>query len=185
MRMWLEGQHLVQPFYKCEPLVKVWPSSVIGLGLGLFARKYIRKGKVCSIYSGRLVSSVIGNSSDFLLGPMDHVDPVTGIKSRWYVDSTDINCGSGRWVNDACDYDGVEHLRLDRETNIKFRLRIAPNIHPTYQQYYVEMYALKDIRPGMELFVEYGKEYWTDTIKYYRRSDHTILSGPFEQELDL
>jgi SET domain-containing protein len=95
-------------------------------------------------------------------------------------------CGAGRWANDACDYDGVpDHLQLDRITNIKFRLVIAGSIHPTYQQYYVEMYALEDIKAGSELFVQYGTKYWEDATKYFLGEDHTIFCGACEEELEL
>ena len=161
----------------------MWPSSVFGLGLGLFAKKNIKYKQVCAVYTGQMRKCVTGSDSRFLVQALYH-DKETGKSSLWYLDASHSYNAAGKWANDACDYDGEEKgtlcndlLRLNRKTNIAFRCRIASDRHEVYQNYYIEMYALDDIPAGSELFVKYGLEYWNRAPRYFRNVDPLIMLG--------
>lgn len=136
----------------------MWPSSVPGLGLGLFARKDIKYKQVVCVYTGE--KWVGGRGSQYTVQGF-WKNPFTGCTETCYLDAVSLCTAAGRWANDACDYDGVDPLfRTGRVNNIAFRLHIKQNMHPVYNQWYIEMYALQDIPAGSELFVRYGVEYW-------------------------
>lgn len=144
--------------------MKVWPSSVLGLGLGLFARVDIKYGQVVCVYSGTCIKCVIGNRSKYVVQGYWR-NPGTGRDEIRYLDAISLRTSVGRWANDACDYDGVDPcFHTGRVNNIAFRLHIKKKIHNVYKQCYIEMYALDDIRAGSELFVRYGKQFWEDQL---------------------
>ena len=164
IRLWVESPPLVQPYknHKCESRVKVWPSSIIGLGLGLFARKDIKYKQVVCMYSG--TKWVKGKGSRYMVQGYWR-NPETGCTETWYLDAASLQSAVGRWANDACDYDGVDQcFRTGRVNNIAFRLTIKNKKHPVYKQWCLEMYALEDISAGSELFVRYGVEFWSNFI---------------------
>ena len=167
----------MQPFKCFEPNVKVGPSSVLGLGLGLFARRDIHIHQVVCVYSGEKVQCVDGNSSEYLV-QADWQNPATGDVETWFLDATSTNTAAGRWANDACDYEGLdESFKTNRKTNIAFRLRIAKYKHLRIGQWYIELYAIEHIVAGQELFVRYGTQYWNRYCKYYKGKDPNIYTG--------
>ena len=166
----------IQPFRNYEPFVKVWPSSIPGLGMGLIARRDIKYGQVVCVYTGRCLKCVTGLRSEYIVQCL-WKNPDTGEDETWFLDASSMKTAAGRWVNDACDYEGVEAFKTGRVNNIAFRLHMGRKPHPVYQQWYVEMYALDDIPMGDELFVRYGREYWEGFIHYHSFHDPNILTG--------
>ena len=151
----------MQPFHasKTECLVKVWCSSVLGLGLGLFLKRDVHDGQVVCVYSGELTFREPENWKYTVQA--DWLNPNTKQIEKWFLDASSSNTASGRWMNDACDYEGVHSDYVTgRKNNIAFRTRICKHKHSTIDQWYIEMYAIDDISAGSELFVRYGVEFW-------------------------
>lgn len=159
--LWLLHPEHLQPFHntECESLVKVWPSSILGLGFGLFVTKDVEEGEVVCVYTGVRTSYEPENWKYTV--EADWSNPVTGVLEKCYLDASSLNTASGRWVNDACDYEGVHSDYVTgRKNNINFKTRIEKQKHSTLDQWYIKMYAIVDIPAGSELFVRYGVDFW-------------------------
>ena len=105
-RRWNLRNQSLQPFHflQCESKVFVHKSNINGLGL--YAKQKILKNRVVCLYTGKCLKHVHGNFSYYLLSTK-WKNQVTGEYEIWYLDSCEKRNASGRYINDACDYEGV------------------------------------------------------------------------------
>ncbi|CAB1105190.1 unnamed protein product [Ectocarpus sp. CCAP 1310/34] len=111
-------------------------SSIPGAGQGLFAREHFTAGAVVCEYTGRqlrTVEALRAPDKSYLmrLGP------------QVYVDALDHPEVMARYINDC---------RNSSLYNVAFR--------KLPQECKALVVALKDIQPGQEIFVDYGRWYW-------------------------
>ena len=128
--LWLLQTKQLQPFHntETESFVKVWPSSILGLGFGLFVKQDIEEGQVVCLYTGVRTLCEPDNWKYAVLA--DWYNPDTGDLEKWFLDASSLKTAAGRWVNDACDYEGVHSDYVtDRKNNISFRTRISKHKH--------------------------------------------------------
>ena len=103
--------------------------------------------------------------------------------------------GSGRYINDTWNYEGVagaecvpERYRTNFDYNVRYSMSCSDTVHDVIGKYYkyVNIFAIEDIDVDTELFVEYGVEYWRRMDKYGLYSDPDILlhGSYYEQQLD-
>lgn len=142
-----ELQHVI---LKNPPYVEVKKSKLSGEGL--FTNKKIKKGEKIIEYLGEIIDSKeydkrvqAGN-----YGYMFYVDDQTCI------DSYETKHLKGRYVNDAAG--------LLKKATLK------NNSSYVVEGKQVFIVADRDIRIGEEIFVSYGKTYWSD-IKYNNKLD--------------
>lgn len=115
------------------------PSRIEGAGLGLFATRAFAPGETLCEYRGvklRTVQAMRLSDKSYLmrLGP------------QCYVDSKPTKHVLARYINDARDR---------KLTNVVFEKQ------PEHERALVV--AIRDIAPGDEVFVDYGKWYWAGT----------------------
>ena len=143
----------------------------------MFTTTDIREGRTVCIYTGVLRKSVSGNNSLYLL-EVECENTETGVVEQWFLDSTDYLNSSGRYINDACDYEGCPaELQTGYTTNTRFTVRVSRHPHPVIGVYYVRVISLYDLPKYTELFVRYGVSYWKKCIHYYKNQDPNILVG--------
>jgi len=120
-------------------------SIIPGAGQGLFTKKHIRKGTRISEYKGRITTwkdmnhKNGGNPYIFYVNK-DHV-----------IDAWHFKKAKARYANDA---KGLKRIK-----------GITNNAKYIHDGKRVFLEAKKDIPPGSEILVDYGKEYW-DAVKY-------------------
>ena len=123
-------------------------SIIPGAGKGLFTKKTIRKGARISEYKGKITTwknmdhKNGGNPYIFYVNK-DHV-----------IDAWHSKKAKARYANDA---KGLKR--------IKGIINNAKYIHDGTR---VFLEAKKNIPPGSEILVDYGKEYW-DAVKYNKK----------------
>jgi len=118
-------------------------STILEAGLGLFAKRDIKKGdKICD-YLGKLYRRVPKGDARYCIR----------LLNGSYIDAIDIKSCHGRFANDAC------HKLLDN----------AIFVEDFDNSVYLE--ASRDIRAGEEIFCSYGWDYYLneDLDLQYRR----------------
>ena len=133
-----------------EKYLFVKRSTLPNAGKGLFTKKFIPKGTRIVEYKGRIgtwrEASSNGHSSRYVLYvKRDHV-----------IDAEPYKKAIGRFANDA----------------VGFMRRKGLNNNAYYEQDGLQIFitAKKDIEPGSEILVGYGKEYW-QAMRYNNRLD--------------
>jgi SET domain-containing protein len=120
-------------------------SIIPGAGKGLFTRKQIRKGTRISEYKGRVTT----------WKKMDHKNGgnpyIFYVNKDHVIDAWHFKKAKARYANDAKGLKRIKGVR----NNAKY-------IHDGTR---VFLEAKKNIPPGSEILVDYGKEYW-DAVKY-------------------
>ena len=123
-------------------------SIIPGAGQGLFTKKQIRKGTRISEYKGRITTweemdHKNGGNPFILYVNRDHV-----------IDAWHFKKVKARYANDA---KGLKRIK-----------GISNNAKYIHDGTRVFLEAKKNIPPGSEILVDYGKEYW-DAVKYNNR----------------
>lgn len=128
-----KGQYCWQHMMREEGL-RVKVSTIPNAQLGLFASRHFAIGDLVAEYTGdRIVRDSQAYGQYFL-----------ELTASEAVDAARTNCGAGRWVNDPT---GSTHA-----SNTKFCINRRNRTGC--------LRAIKAIRPGDEIFVPYGAEYW-------------------------
>jgi len=133
-----------------EKQLEVKKSTLPRAGKGLFTKKFISKGTRIVEYRGR-----IGTWGD-LLKSGHSSRYIFYVKRNHVIDAEPYKKAIGRFANDAGG--------LGRRKGI--------NNNAYYEQDGLRIFitAIKDIPPGSEILVGYGKDYW-DAVKYNNKID--------------
>jgi uncharacterized protein len=117
-------------------------STLTGAGKGLFTKKFIPKGTRIVEYKGRIIvwKEVDKDNAYIYYVKRNHV-----------IDARSYKKALARYANDAKGLFSPKGVRNNSK----------------YAEYGLNVYieAIKDIMPGEEILVPYGKEYW-DAIRY-------------------
>ena len=113
------------------------PSSIEGIGLGLFARQTIHKGDHIGDYTGKILTDKIANSDKYC-----HSKYLLWVcKDHWIWGEGRLS-NYTRYVNHS-DEPNAEIVTTVRWKKARFR-------------------AIKRILAGEEVFINYGDEYWEE-----------------------
>ena len=130
------------PFLEKQLFIK--ESTIPGAGSGLFAKEFIPKGSRITEYKGKISNWEDANHQEGL-------NPYIYFVSEDHViDSLNYKKSLARYANDARGMKKIKGL-LNNAVYVEEGLKV-----------YID--AIKDIPPGTEIFVSYGKEYW-DVLK--------------------
>ncbi len=128
-----------------EKNLVVKKSFIPGAGKGLFTKVFIPKGTRIVEYKGKLTT----------WKEVDHDEGKNGyiyyIKRSLVIDAYNYKKALGRYANDAQGLSKIKGIK----NNSRYVIEGS--------RVYIE--AVKDIHPGSEILVGYGKEYW-DVIRY-------------------
>ena len=114
---------------------EVKPSSIEGIGLGLFSKTRIRKGDVIGHYTGLRLTEDQANNEPYVNSRY-----LVWICKDWYLDAQGAEGNYTKFIN----HSSKPNAELVTSTRWK-----TANIR-----------ALKRIEPGQEIFFDYGDEYW-------------------------
>lgn len=114
---------------------EVRPSTVPGIGLGLFARTRLRKGDVIGHYTGRRLTEEEANSEPYVNSRY-----LVWICKDWYLDAQGNEGNYTKYINHSPE-PNAELL-----TNTRWKVALIQ--------------AMTRIEPREEIFFDYGDEYW-------------------------
>ena len=123
-------------------------STLVGAGKGLFTKKAIVKGTRITEYKGRIQPWKDVKDEDGYNGYLMYINRNTVINGLHHKKTF------ARYANDAAGITKIKGLRNNAEFVSEGR------------RCFLE--ALRDIKPGEEIFGGYGKEYW-DLIRKIRK----------------
>jgi hypothetical protein len=121
--------------------VRVAPSNIPGVGLGLFAARKFNTGDFISRYDGEHLT----NEEYNIRYPNDDPLYVLPAKDGYKVDARYTNSGNARYANDSRS-NNTRNAKLRKSDYTRRRLQ-----------------ATKPIRPGSEIFANYGPKYWKNS----------------------
>jgi SET domain-containing protein len=124
-----------------------------GAGKGLFTKKIIVKGDRITEYKGRVQPWKDVKEEDGYNGYLMYINRSTVINGLHHKKTF------ARYANDAIGLSRIHKLRNNAEFVSEGR------------KCFLE--ALRDIKPGEEIFASYGKEYW-DLIRKIRKESKKI-----------
>lgn len=124
-----------KPVWFSEKDFEVRPSTIPGIGLGLFARSRLRKGDVIGHYTGLRLDEEEANSEPYV-----HSRYLVWICKDWYLDAQGSFGNYTKYINHSS--------RPNAELLTSTRWKVAL------------IQALSRIEPGEEIFFDYGDEYW-------------------------
>eukprot|EP01034_Spumella_vulgaris_P026292 gene26292-32854_t len=151
----------LEQYGHCLSDVSVGPSRISLAGKGLFARKAFKKGEVVTISP---VLTLRREMSDVTLFPLTNAafinhafDHTENLRMTWY-DWSSLNA-TGSYF---------EHLSGDNALNLTSKLSQLPSelFKAPFAYFDLAYYATRDIHPGEELTVNYGKE-WEEKWREY------------------
>ncbi|SCA58814.1 hypothetical protein AB751O23_AQ_00080 [Chlamydiales bacterium SCGC AB-751-O23] len=121
------------------------------MGYGVEAKKLIKKGEIISHYAGEICSSIKAN--------LDHLD-------NGYL-FTLAGCGVPRfrkWLINAQDKGNISRFinHSQKNANLSLEIRLLPSEELEKPFPYIFFIASEDIKPGEQLFYDYGNGYWKD-----------------------
>jgi len=123
-----------------EKFLSVKKSGIPGSGLGLFTVEWILKGACIVEYKGRLEK----------WSEVKHQDGYNGyllrVNTRWAINALPYKRALGRFANDAKGLNRNEKLSNNAEYLLEGKRCF--------------LFAKRDIEPGEEILVSYGREYW-------------------------
>ncbi len=119
-------------------------SSIPGAGLGLFTKVFIPKGTRVVEYKGKITTWAAVDSQDGL-NPYIYF-----VSDNHVIDASKRKKSLARYINDARGMKKIKGLNN--------------NAYYIEEDVRVFIDASKNIQPGEEIFVGYGKEYW-DVLK--------------------
>lgn len=126
---------LHKPRKYSEEHFQVKPSSIPGIGLGLFTKVALKKGDTIGHYQGKILNDKLANSNQYI----GSLYLLWVCKDFWiYGEGKEANYT--RYMNHS--------IRPNIQLITSFRWKTA------------RFAALKKIQPGEELFFNYGDEYW-------------------------
>jgi SET domain-containing protein len=128
-----------------EKKIEIRESLLPGAGNGLFAREFIPRGTRIVEYKGKVTSWKDVNHDDGDNGYIYYV------KRHHVIDARNQKSAMARYANDARGISRVKGIK-NNSAYVEVGLKV-----------YIE--SKKDILPGEEILVEYGKEYW-DVIRH-------------------
>lgn len=128
-----------------EKQVQVKESTLPNAGKGLFARTFIPRGTRIVEYKGKITTWKEVDDNDGNNGYIYYV------KRNHVIDAARHRAALARYANDARGLQRVKGVSNNSEY-VEDGLKV-----------FIE--ARKDIHPGQEILVEYGKEYW-DVIRH-------------------
>ncbi len=131
-----------------ERKVMVKESQLPGAGKGLFAKELIPKGTRIVEYKGKITNWKDVDDNDGNNGYIYYV------KRHHVIDASRHASALARYANDAR---GLRRVK-----------GVTNNAAYTEEGLRVFIEATKDIAPGAEILVEYGKEYW-DVIRHNQK----------------
>jgi SET domain-containing protein len=105
-------------------------------GLGLFATKPIRKGAFVVAYTGRRIPDAEARKLEDRSSRY-----IFEINTRWSIDGKSRR-NTGRYVNHSC----------------------RPNVEPVFRGHRIHYRSRRRIKPGEEITVDYGKDYFVAFI---------------------
>lgn len=120
-------------------------SKIPASGKGLFTKVFIPKGTRIVEYRGKMTTWKEVNHLDGKNGYIYYIDRNHVIDARTYQKAL------GRYANDA--------------RGLQKQKGVSNNAVYVEDNYRVYIQATKDIAPGSEILVSYGKEYW-DVIRH-------------------
>ena len=126
-----------------EDSLEVKVSGLPNAGKGLFTRVFIPAGTDIVEYTG-VITTWNEAKNDWNNGYIYYVSRNRVINAQPHLHAL------ARYANDAAGLEKVKHLKNNCVYKVKGKK--------------VFIHAVKNIRPGEEILVEYGKEYW-DTIR--------------------
>ena len=109
-------------------------------GIGLFARKRIKKGDIICLYSGKLVSE--NTKSDFVAN-------VIVSKRKMFIDGRDVDNFSGRWINHRLNPNARLTQPWEGNGILRYRGKHA-----------IIVECIAEIQRDEEIFIDYGIEYF-------------------------
>lgn len=132
-----------------EKELEVKSSTLPGAGKGLFTKNLILKGSRIVEYKGEVKT--------WDEARLDATNAyIYFIKPNYVIDARDYPKSLGRYANDA---EGLTRTK-NKTNNTQF---VADGLR-------VFLVALRNIQPGEELLVGYGRKYW-DTVRQNRKAD--------------
>ena len=125
-----------------DDYIEIKKSNIPGAGKGVFATKLIPKGSVMGYYKGKLYTQEQYeklNNKDYIFELKFRNQP------NFYIDASNSKYSNWtRYVNGARKKSQKDMINTD-----------------TYQQCFnIYFEAIKDIHPGEELIISYGRHYW-------------------------
>jgi SET domain-containing protein len=128
-----------------EKFLRIRKSSLPGAGKGLFTSRFIPKGSLVVEYKGRVTT----------WKDVDHKEGTNGyiyfIRRNHVIDAGNYRKALGRYANDSLGLKRIPGTRNNAEY-----LEDGDKVF---------IRATRDIYPGTEILVSYGKEYW-DVIRH-------------------
>jgi uncharacterized protein len=146
-------------------------STISGAGMGLFTDEPIKKGAIVTEYEGEQLTWTEcekRNEAQEGLNPyFFYISKKNCIDAQHTLDSL------GRYANDAMGYVRIAGLKNNAEYQV---MKKKPYI-----------VAKRNIKPGEEIFVSYGKEYWQVMKEYFdaKFSNNNTLNNTAEVEPEL
>lgn len=125
-----------KPVWFSEEDFEVKPSTVQGIGLGLFARVRLRKGDVVGHYTGKRLTDDQANNEPYVNSRY-----LVWICKDWYIDGAGAEGNYTRYINHS------EKPNAELVTSTRWKT--------------AKIQALQRIEPGEEIFFDYGEEYWS------------------------
>jgi len=123
------------PTWFTEEDFEVKPSTVPGIGLGLFAVRRMRKGDIIGHYTGVRLTEDQANNEPYI-----HSRYLVWICKDWYLDAQGEEGNYTKYINHSSK-PNAELVTSTRWKTAKIKV-------------------LKRIEPGEEIFFDYGDEYW-------------------------
>ena len=123
-----------------EKLLIVKKSRIIGSGLGLFTIQKIMKGACIVEYKGRVEKWSEVKDQDGYNGYL------LKLNSSWAINALPYKRALGRFANDALGINRNDKLSNNAEFLIEGKRCF--------------IFAKREIKPGEEILVSYGREYW-------------------------
>ena len=150
-------------------------STIHGAGYGLFTTRKIRKGELICRYSGDILDSVYGRDTTWTAEVAEYDSNGGAQNCVKYIDSTDICNFSGRWMNHS--YEPNARLVIPRDGKTLYDHKRG--------RWYIFVECERDIDKGKEIFINYGRDYYTfteldgygDTIKFLNFEYYSGVTG--------
>ncbi len=131
-----------------EKQLLIKTSKIPGAGKGLFTKCFIAKGTFIIQYKGKITTWKEVQQSKNFNGYVFYIN-----RNR-VIDAKPFTKHLARYANDASGISKIKGLRN--------------NSNYVHEKDKVFIKAIKDIQPGEEILVSYGKDYW-DVIKYNKK----------------
>ena len=126
--------------------IRVAPSQIANAGMGLYMMEGAKVGECIARYSGEPMTRAESTQRG-------HSHYKLQVHSNLFLDAADPVHFEGRYINDA------RHTQF--KTNARFAANYTTNTCSNTGFKWVRIYATRRIRAGEEVFLNYGKSFWT------------------------